>query len=200
MRAIVSSWCLGGYCREKYLLSIQVTLSVPLRRSPARLASPFPFLSLCLSLAGKTFQLFSAQVKVPPSPCLTIAVPTRRARDNHSPARLEYARIVIKIQYNPYTRVRLRKETTITSPAEWQGGGGGGGARRGGGEEADDENPRERRARVTHTLRISRRCVEIAGVIRRANLTASRAITNAVITRTCIYIYGGVTPSRVLLA
>lgn len=31
----------------------------PTTRSPARLASPFPFLSLCLSLMGKTFQLFA---------------------------------------------------------------------------------------------------------------------------------------------
>lgn len=72
MRAIVSSWCPGGYWREKYLLSIQVTLLVPLRdHRLALLHRSRSFLSVFL-FNGKDFSVFRAQtrVKVPTSTSL----------------------------------------------------------------------------------------------------------------------------------
>lgn len=60
MRAVVSSWCLGGYCREKYLLSIQVTLLIPLRDHRLALPHPFPVpFSPSFSRNGKDFSSFS---------------------------------------------------------------------------------------------------------------------------------------------
>lgn len=93
----MSSWCLDSYCREKYLLSIQVTLFGPTTRSPARLASPFPFLSLRLFLRGKDFSAFRIHVQV-----ATVASHTREILNFQAHFELDVPRLCyIAADYSP---------------------------------------------------------------------------------------------------
>lgn len=103
----------------------------PTTRSPARLASPFPFLSLYLSLMGKTFQLFARPGKSP------IAV--SRSRCLASPIIILLIRDTKKKE-SSYKNIIASREITKGRQSQSRGYYHGGGI--------DGENPRERSARV----------------------------------------------------